>query len=140
MAAVVGFGAKLDEIRSCKRIVSANFHGLIVAEAFGIPCLAFPGAFSGPIAWRVREDHAHIDHRMADFYSGAGADRLGAFGQPCDRPTRWADVIDAVDRLWTPLPPRGLDDFLGSFPIDRVVGTAATHWPVEAAVLDGVPF
>ena len=32
---------KLDEILSCKRLVSTSLHGMVFAESYGIPCLYF---------------------------------------------------------------------------------------------------
>ena len=37
-----GLLAKINLIRSCKRIASQSFHGLVIAEAYGIPCAEFP--------------------------------------------------------------------------------------------------
>ena len=36
-----GLLAKINLIRSCKRIASQSFHGLVIAEAYGIPSLNF---------------------------------------------------------------------------------------------------
>lgn len=112
-----GLKARLDEILSCRRLVSTSLHGLVFAESYGIPCLPLP---SGPEAGaRVLELTAETqaDPRVVDLYLGLGRAKLPQYVQPRDAPTDWGAVIDAIDRLWEPAT---LDEqaLIDSFPVD----------------------
>jgi len=108
---------KLDEILSCKRIVSTSLHGLVFAESYGIPCLYFPSGGEAGATEETIDFHGGIDLRVADLYLGAGRERLGFYRQPRRRPTDWAAVIAAVDRLWTPATVDA-DALLDAFPAE----------------------
>jgi hypothetical protein len=111
--------ARVDDILACKRIVSLSFHGLVIAEAYGIPCLLFApaGGPQGAVHLPLSLDQRAIDHRFTDYYMGLGRDRLWMYAQRRDRPTDWGDVIAAIDRVWQPA---AQDEaaLLDAFPLD----------------------
>ncbi len=101
---VDGLKAKIEEIAACRIILSTSLHGLVIAETYGIPCAWFAtyGDGSG-VRLDLRDEHAKIDHRMRDFYLGAGAASLrpsasSAAGRPTgpSRSLRPADLGAAV--------------------------------------------
>jgi len=100
-----GIMAKMEEITSCRRILSVSLHGLVFAESYGIPCLYF--GLDGRNACEVinlaqaTEDRI-LNHRVRDLYAGIGREEITVFG--CDRtqPTDWAAAMTAVDDNWRP--------------------------------------
>lgn len=95
--------AKLDEILACERIVSMSMHGLIVAEAYGIPCLYFPPLPEPRGLGRLALDpEGPADLRIVDLYLGLGRRHVPAYFQDRGLPTDWGAVMDAVDRAWEP--------------------------------------
>ncbi|MDQ0512523.1 polysaccharide pyruvyl transferase family protein [Ancylobacter amanitiformis] len=95
--------AKLDEILACERIVSMSMHGLVVAEAYGIPCLYFPPLSEPRGLGRLDLDpDGPADLRMVDLYLGLGRRHVPAYFQDRGLPTDWQAVMDAVDRSWEP--------------------------------------
>ena len=112
-----GMRAKLDEILSCRRLISTSLHGLVFAESYGIPCLYFPPIGpAGPVEAPLAVDMG-LDDRMLDLYMGLGRQRLAYYAQPHDAPTDWEAVIAAVDRLWSPAVLDG-DALMAAFPLD----------------------
>jgi len=99
-----GLLAKLRLIRSCKRIASQSFHGLVIAEAYGIPCMNFramPGVPNG--AFRVDPSTAaDADPRVVEFYDAGGRSSFYMYSQQREQRSNWHDVIDAIDRYWEP--------------------------------------
>lgn len=95
-----GMKARMDNILSCKRIVSTSLHGLVFAESYGVPCLYFPPFGKTGLADLPIEADGPIDLRMSDLYAGAGRDRIWAYRQPRAQMTDWAAVIDAIDQVW----------------------------------------
>lgn len=135
-----GMRARLDDILSCRRIVSTSLHGLVFAESYGIPCLPFPARGpAGPAEAALTED-CGLDLRAVDLYMGAGRDRQHYYAQPHGEPTDWAAVIDAVDRRWTQAE-IDEDALFESFPIDLdpiVPEPGATIW--EHPTLNAFPY
>jgi pyruvyltransferase len=86
----------IDEILSCEMIVASSLHGLIVADAFGIP------------AAHVRFSDVEPDFKYIDYYEGAG------------RSNFWSSnsIEEAMSR--GPLPPLSFDSeaLLSAFPYD----------------------
>lgn len=124
--------AKLDEILSCRRILSTGLHGLILAEAYGRPCAGFDihdGA-SGRVAVTTQ---APLDHRIRDFYAGIGQETALILRQPRHAATDWEAAIRFLDREWSPV---SFDacDLLASFPA-RHGGLSAEHLPAEMSEL-----
>lgn len=93
--------AKLDEILACERIVSMSMHGLVVAEAYGIPCLYFPPLSEPRGLGRLALDpDGPVDLRIVDLYLGLGRRHIPAYFQDRGVPTDWEALMDAVDRTW----------------------------------------
>lgn len=111
-----GLEAKLEEILSCKRIVSTSLHGMVIAEAFGIPCLYFSPRGDAGLSRTDLEAKPRIDRRMVDFYLGVGRRSLTHYAWPHDQPLDWPRLIGAIDQAWSPLAidPQPLVD---SFPL-----------------------
>lgn len=98
-----GLRAKLDEILSCKRIISTSLHGLIFAEAYKIPCLyiqARPGP-TGLMTVPIHPDDG-MNLRMSDFYAGLREEAVTLYNQPRHMETDWDAVITAIDQAWRP--------------------------------------
>jgi hypothetical protein len=132
---IEGLRRKVAQIVSCKRIVSTSLHGLVIAEAYGIPCAWFGFQRGGARAMKL--DDENLDHRVADFYSGVGRDTVAAFLAPRTQPVKWDDVIAGVDRLWFPLDYDGRALFQ-AFPMKTPFGFDKAKWPVNEALLEGV--
>jgi polysaccharide pyruvyl transferase WcaK-like protein len=99
-----GLLAKLRLIRSCKRIVSQSFHGVVIAEAYGIPVLNFRyllGAKNGPLRVDL-EKSCRTDPRVWEFYKGGVRPHFHMYSQRRDDRSDWASIIRTVDALWEP--------------------------------------
>jgi hypothetical protein len=95
---------KVRLIRSCKRIVSHSFHGVVIAEAFGIPVLTFdhqPGERHG-FARKNLAAPCTTDPRIWDFYAGGRHQSFSVYTQPRNRCTDWENVIQEIDSRWEP--------------------------------------
>ncbi|MEM7499532.1 MAG: polysaccharide pyruvyl transferase family protein [Pseudomonadota bacterium] len=96
--------AKIDEILSCRRIVSTSLHGIAIALAYGIPCLYLSAAPGEPSLQQAAIDPEGdgairgVNARFPDLYAGLGRAHMAWWRQPRNRPTDWARLIDAVDR------------------------------------------
>jgi hypothetical protein len=134
-----GFKAQLETILSCKRIVSTSFHGLILADAYRIPCLYFPPRVS-PGPEMVDLATSEVDHRVADFYLGAGRKRLPVFGQPTSRETHWDQVMTAIDRMYEPTEHKGAEALFEAFPFNHVVKYEDAVWKVSEEDMAAIPF
>ncbi len=93
----------IDEILSCEMVVASSLHGLIVADAFGIP------------AAHVRLSDAEADFKYIDYHEGAG------------RSEYWSStsIEEAISR--GPLPPLSFDSapLQAAFPYDLWAGKTA---------------
>jgi len=131
-------GAKIREMTSCRCLLSTSLHGMVIAEAYGIPCAWFAPFAGGLLELPVcGAGLADIDHRLKDFYSGAGRDRVLTYAQKRDSSTDWEAAIAAIERAWKPL---RFDDrpLFDSFPLPQAVGYSQGVWPLGAALtLDG---
>lgn len=96
---------RIDDILSCKRIVSTSLHGMVFAESYGIPCLYFSprGKRAGPATLAIGDD-TDLDFRIIDLYAGVGVAELPVYIQPRRRPTDWAALMRTIDQCWEPLP------------------------------------
>jgi hypothetical protein len=113
-----GLLAKIRLIRSCKRIVSQSFHGVVIAEAYGIPVLNFrnlPKAANGVVRIDLRQP-CQTDPRIWEFYAGGARPYFHMYNQRRDERSDWESIIRLVDDTWEPFDydPRGLID---SFPL-----------------------
>jgi hypothetical protein len=99
---VRGVMDKVDEIRSCRRIVSTSLHGLVIPESYGIPCLYFGVRGKEGLAEAQTDLDSGLDPRILDLYSGLGLTHLPIYQQPRRRRTNWLDVMRAVDDAWEP--------------------------------------
>jgi pyruvyltransferase len=89
---------------SCKRIVSQSFHGVVIAEAYGIPVLNFRqmvGVQNGALTISLGEDCA-TDPRIWEFFRGGSAPTFEMYAQRRDERTDWNRVIRAIDQRWKP--------------------------------------
>jgi hypothetical protein len=94
---------RLDDILSCKRIVSTSLHGMVFAESYGIPCLYFsPRSFKPGLGQLDLTTEEGIDLRFNDLYRGLGHSSLDVWYQPRRQATDWQALIDQIDRVWTP--------------------------------------
>jgi hypothetical protein len=135
-----GFKEKFEELLSCKRIVTTSFHGLILADAYRIPCIYFPlGTGGGKIA-DIEAGSKMIDHRVADFYSGGGKKKLPVFCQDNHEETPWDKVIAMIDRSYDPFSHRHETNFLEAFPFKAVVDIRAIHWDFPESAAEGIPW
>jgi pyruvyltransferase len=99
-----GLTSTLRRILECKRVVSQSFHGVVIAEAYGIPALNFrqvPAQPNGLMRIDLSQ-RCTTDPRIHEFYGGGTARHFHLYAQRRDEHTDWAAVIDAVDRVWTP--------------------------------------
>ena len=119
---------KVDEIRSCRRIVSTSLHGLVIPEIYGIPCLYFGVRGQQGLSEVPPDLDTGIDPRILDLYGGLRQERFPIYVQPRRRRTDWADVMEAVDASWRP---KSLDEaaLLQSLPVgaNPVVVPPGTH-------------
>lgn len=127
--------AKVDEIRSCRRIVSTSFHGLVIPEAFGIPNMWFSTHPGGAMMADVADLGVPMDHRVRDWYSGTNLRRVPIFGTQRHLPTRWDQVIRWLDTAWEPLQTNAAGLF-DAFPLRKSVHFDATCWPLDPALFD----
>lgn len=99
--------AVIDAILSCEFVVASSLHGLIVADAFGVPCAP------------VRFSPTEHDFKYHDYHEGAG------------RREFWSSdsVEEALER--GPLPPIAFDPepLLAAFPYDLWTQGAARAAP-----------
>lgn len=107
---------RVQEITSCKRIVSTSLHGLVISETYGIPCVSLRMVGQGASFARLEDDRERIDWRIRDFYSGVGIEKLFVYGQKRHKMTDWDDLINAIDRYWSPLS-WSPEQFLEAFPL-----------------------
>ena len=129
---MAGFRGKLDEILGCRRIASTSFHGLILADAYGIPCALLSGSLPpGPHIIPLPESAGLLDHRVADFYLGTGRRNLLVYGQPTGQPTDWAALIRAIDRHYQPFA-HDHAALLEAFPVRPAIDPTAARWPLPA--------
>ena len=126
---------KVDEIRKCERIASLAPLGLIVAEAFRIPCVWFAKFSCGPAKARLDKDR--IDPRVRDFYTGLGRQELAYYGNAPAQSTRWEEVMRAIDDSWTPID-SALRPLFDAFPLCKAVAFDDERWPLQPDVVNAI--
>jgi hypothetical protein len=136
-ATIEGLREKVDEIVSCRRILSTSLHGLVIAEAYGIPCAWF-ATYPGEPGEILIDGNQPIDHRMKDFYSGVGRNYVLSYLQPLNLETDWAETIRFLDNSWKPVEYDGKALF-DAFPLEKQVPFHAATWPDETGALAQIP-
>lgn len=71
-------------IKSCRSILSSSLHGIVIAEAYGIP--------AGRIRFRTSSDIRSMEYKHDDYYQGTGRSL-----PPCCRPGRLALPTGVAD-------------------------------------------
>lgn len=113
---VLSLKDKLDEMLACERIVSMSMHGLLVAEAYGIPSLYFsPHSGARGLGRLDLDPNGPTDVRIIDFYLGHGRHGIPAYFQDRMALTNWNDVINAVDRAGEAVR-MDTSELMGAFP------------------------
>jgi hypothetical protein len=136
-ATIQGLKEKVDEIVSCRRILSTSLHGLVIAEAYEIPCAWF-ATYAGEAGEVLIDGNQPIDHRMKDFYSGVGRDYVLSYLQPLNLETDWVETIRFLDTRWKPVLYDGKALF-DAFPLEKKVAFEATTWPDQTGILAKIP-
>jgi hypothetical protein len=131
--------ARVDDIRACKRIASTSFHGLVIPESFGIPNVWFSTQSGEGMLLAVDDDDAKLDHRIRDWYSGTGRQRVIAYGSERHLPTRWDQLIRFIDRMWEPLRP-DVAPLFDAFPLRPRVSMSDPVWTLDPAITDAMRF
>lgn len=129
---------KLDEILSCKRIVSTSFHGMMLADAYRIPCAFFSPSEGGGTLVDPFDHHDTLNHRFADFYAGCSRKLVPVYRQRKNHQTDWASLIRFIDDAWTPVEDE-FQDLLAAFPLTLKVDPAQASWG-DAQSLADIPF
>ncbi|MEM8595175.1 MAG: polysaccharide pyruvyl transferase family protein [Pseudomonadota bacterium] len=131
------FEAKIAEIVSCRRILSTSLHGLVLADAYGIPSAWFGLYGRGLKHVDLLDPGARIDHRMRDLYGGLGLTEVPVFATPRHEPTDWDAAIKAFDSA---ILPSGFDasGLLAAWPGPLAVEPEAAVWPLPRRELQGV--
>lgn len=113
-----GLQDKIDEILSCKRLVSTSFHGLLLAELYGIPCMFIQNQEKSIYSARVDLNNPDkIDTRVLDFYLSAGLKKRLMAGLPKNKIVDWEVVINGIDKMYSPFEFSD-DNLINSFPLD----------------------
>lgn len=137
---IQGLRDRLDEILSCKRIVSTSLHGMVFAESYGIPCLYFsPRAAEAGLGRIDLMSEEGIDLRLNDLYRGLGQSELEVWFQPRRQETNWDAVIRAIDEVWTP---KTLDEeaLIEAFPLQAApLEKGRTGSAFDHPLIVGVP-
>lgn len=98
---------KINEIRACRMILAVSLHGIVIAEAFGIPCAHFHfiGAKGVDMAPTFGFDSTRpIDHRFRDFYSGIHRrNHVLCYRWPRVERIDYSKVYDEVHKYWEPV-------------------------------------
>jgi pyruvyltransferase len=132
-----GFRLKIEEILSCRRIISRSLHGLIIADAFRIPCLYVSPIDEGHQRLSIDTDARILDRRFADAYAGFGSSDILSFGMPMESSTNWARVIRAIDDFWEPTSFTGAELF-HSFPLPKAVTFDQQDWSLPEALVSSL--
>jgi len=97
----------LDSLRrmlQCKRILSQSFHGVVIAEAYGIPVLNFrqlPGTKTGHLRVDLTQPCA-TDPRIFEFFAGGPRPYFDMYAQRRTERSDWETIIRTIDSVWEP--------------------------------------
>ena len=95
--------ARVEDILSCRRILSTSLHALAVAEAYGIPCATFDIHSAPSGLFGVEDPSTPIDHRIRDYYSGSGRQDVLVYRTERHMETDWDAAMAFIDRHWQPI-------------------------------------
>lgn len=112
---------KVKEISEFSYILSTSLHGLIIAEAFNVPCAMLSSLVSKSDRFSAFDYSESLDHRFRDFYSGMDESTLLAYKAPYDSPLEYNDVKFFLDCNWSPIKR-----------FDEVADSLASACPVSA--------
>jgi hypothetical protein len=129
----------IRELLACRRIVTTSFHGLVIAEAYGIPSAHFALSRGGAQLVDPFDDAAPIEGRVRDYLRGQGRRSFLVYGQDRGEHTDWQDVIGAIDRLWTP-PEWDGRAFFDAFPGPKAVSYDDKDWHLSEEVVASITF
>jgi pyruvyltransferase len=127
----------IHEMLACRRIVTTSFHGLVIPETYGIPCAHFALQGGGAQLVDPFDDGAPIEGRVRDYLRGQGRRSFLVYGQDRGERTDWQDVIDAIDRLWTPVEWDGQALF-DAFPGPKAVNYDDETWPLSEGIVASI--
>ena len=115
-ASLDGIKEKVNQIRSCKRILSTSLHGIVIPEVYEIPCLNFNTRFNGIKTLDLDDDAHLLDHRFRDFYSGIDVKKLSVYGRERKLgKTPWEGIFKYIDKYWVKKDIQ-TDNLVDSFP------------------------
>jgi hypothetical protein len=131
---------RLDEILSCKRIISTSLHGMVFAESYGIPCLYFsPRATKAAPGKIDLLEEEGLDLRFVDLYRGIGQESLDVWYQPKRLATDWEKLIRTIDDTWFPKTFTG-DDLVEAFPLPlNMIGKGPTGSAFDHPLIASLP-
>ena len=129
-----GVGEVVRRIGQCRRILSTSLHGIVVAEALGIPAFFF-GATTpwGPQEMTIADTRL-MDHRMCDLYSILDRETVPAFIWPRRRPLDWHGVLEWCEKQ------SSIYDFdarplFDAFPYQKAVRYEDARWRTQDDML-----
>lgn len=134
-ADIPGMRDKIEEIVSCRRILSTSLHGLVIAETYNIPCAWF-STNHGASGFLPIDGTRSIDHRMIDFYGGADRDVVLSYLHPLHQETDWEKAMAFIDNHWQPMSYTG-EGLFNAFPLPRAVRFKDKVWACSPEVLQG---
>lgn len=111
---------KVKEIAECSYILSASLHGLIIAEAFNVPCAMLSSLVVKSDRFSIFDYNESLDHRFRDFYSGMDEPSLLAYRAPYNISLGYSDVKSFLDSFWSPIKnfDEVADKLANAFPVD----------------------
>jgi pyruvyltransferase len=95
--------ARVEDILSCRRILSTSLHALAVAEAYGIPCATFDIHAGASGFFAVDDTNVPIDHRIRDYYAGSGRKDVLVYRTERHLETDWDAAMAFIDQHWQPI-------------------------------------
>lgn len=131
--------AKIQEITSCKRILSTSLHGLVIAEAYGIPCAPLRSVGRRKPFFNLEDETKPLDHRFRDFYLGVGLKKVFVYGQPSTEETSWEDAMQSIDCCWQPLN-WCAEAFLEAFPMPLAFNPLRGQFEGDRSQLEAIKF
>jgi len=127
---------KVKEIASYGFILSTSLHGLIIADAFGIPCAMLGSRNIEPARLCNFDYSSPIDHRFRDYHSGLSIPWTPVFSVPYNSQLDYYSCVNFLTTLLdkTKQIDRSVDMLLNSFPLELNIYNNE-HWrPLESLV------